>query len=612
MKSMLICLILKVSYTSWRDNMKNKIKCIRYFTSLLFKTNPLYIFLVVLESVISSFSNIVVLYFTKILLDKFAEEVSIKELFMTIIIYVIIILILKILWNTLSTTRELITVKANSIINNMFNKKLYDIDYYLFEDSEFNKKMFYAKKCFSEYTGGVYSYSNFLISFLSTSLTIILSILILVKYKNPLLTIFIVISAILSLLISNSNIKSQEKLYENYRAYDVPKWYYNLKIMEFESQKSLRCYDTNDLLLHKSNIYNEMSYKDIGEKVRKDVRNSFLNKIIFYSLSFITISLLVVSYKNSVITIASLTLLYHNVTKLKSSFTSLFTNVIKFHNESNYLINYIDFMETKSEYSDGNEKIDSIDSIEFDKVYFKYPNLNDYTLEDISFKIDNKEKISLIGVNGAGKTTLIKLLCRFYKPTQGKILINGIDISQIESKSLYRNLSIMFQDFKIVSFTIKDNVAGIDENKSKLDDSFKKIDFYNRVEELPYKENTYINKFFDDEGVVFSGGELQKMAFARSIYKDSSFVVLDEPTSSLDVNSETNIYYNFNNIIGKKLCIYVSHRMSSCKFSDNIIVLNNKKITQIGNHNELIKDKEGIYYKLFASQSNYYLKDDDK
>ena len=342
------------------------------------------------------------------------------------------------------------------------------------------------------------------------------------------------------------------------------------------------------------------------------MRNSFLNKIIFYSLSFITISLLVVSYKNSVITIASLTLLYHNVTKLKSSFTSLFTNVIKFHNESNYLINYIDFMETKSEYSDGNEKIDSIDSIEFDKVYFKYPNLNDYTLEDISFKIDNKEKISLIGVNGAGKTTLIKLLCRFYKPTQGKILINGIDISQIESKSLYRNLSIMFQDFKIVSFTIKDNVAGIDENKSKLDDSFKKIDFYNRVEELPYKENTYINKFFDDEGVVFSGGELQKMAFARSIYKDSSFVVLDEPTSSLDVNSETNIYYNFNNIIGKKLCIYVSHRMSSCKFSDNIIVLNNKKITQIGNHNELLKDKEGIYYKLFASQSNYYLKDDDK
>lgn len=592
--------------------MKNKFKCIKYFTSLLFHTNPLYIFIMILESIVSSVSSIVTLYFTKILLDKFAQEISKKELLITIVIYVITILTLYILLNTLSTIRELLIEKANKIINNMFNKKLYDIDYYLFEDSEFNKEMFYAKKCFTEYTGGIYSYANFLISFLSTSLTIILSILILIRYKNPLLTIFVVMSAIFSLLISKSNIKSQEKLYTSYRVYDVPKWYYNLKIMEFEGQKSLRCYDANDLLVNKSNFYNEMSYKDINEKVRKDGRNSFLSKIVFYGLAFITISILVVSYKNSLITIASLTLLYNNVLKLKQSFTTLFTDVIKFNKDSTYLINYINFMETKSVFSDGNVKIDKINSIEFDKVYFKYPNATDYTLEDISFKIDSKEKISLIGINGAGKTTLIKLLCRFYKPSIGHILINGIDISKIESKSLYNNLSVMFQDFKIISFTIKDNVAGIDENKSKLDESFKKVEFYDNIEKLPYKENTYINKFFDDEGIVFSGGEIQKMAFARSIYKESSFIILDEPTSSLDVNSETNIYYNFNNIIGKKLCIYVSHRMSSCKFSDNIIVLNNKKIEQIGNHNELIKDKDGIYYKLFASQSEYYLKDDNK
>ena len=296
-------------------------------------------------------------------------------------------------------------------------------------------------------------------------------------------------------------------------------------------------------------------------------------------------------------------MLFTAIFVLQGGFESLVYCVKTYLKDCKYLDNYINFMERDTIYKSGTTDISEIKSIEFKNVYFKYPRTDTFVLEDVSFKIDLSKKISLVGVNGAGKTTIIKLMCRFYNPTMGEILINGIDIKEISEKSLIKNLSIVFQDFKVISFSIKDNIEIDNDDKERLDDALKKGLFYSRVQELPNKE---YNKWFDKEGIVFSGGEMQKLAFSRSLYKDGSFVVLDEPTSALDALSEAKIYKDFSEIVGKKPTLYISHRLSSCIFSDEIIVLDGKRIAQVGSHEELMKDTDGLYSKMFKVQAEYY------
>ena len=227
-------------------------------------------------------------------------------------------------------------------------------------------------------------------------------------------------------------------------------------------------------------------------------------------------------------------------------------------------------------------------------------------MDNISFKIEDSQKVSLVGLNGAGKTTMIKLLCRFFELEEGEILVNGRNIKEYKYDEYMREIAVVFQDYKIISYTIKDNVSIDDDNKEKLYDCFKRSQVLDKVESLPKKENTYINKWFDPAGVEFSGGEMQKFAISRALYKDSSFVILDEPTSALDPVSEAEIYYHFNEVIGKKLTLFISHRLSSCIFSDKILVLDGAKIVEEGKHEDLIKNTDGLYSKMFNAQAKYY------
>lgn len=255
--------------------------------------------------------------------------------------------------------------------------------------------------------------------------------------------------------------------------------------------------------------------------------------------------------------------------------------------------------------NDTNPVTDNV-CIEFKNVYFKYPNTDRYVLENINLIIASGQSLSIVGVNGSGKTTVVKLLCRLYEPTSGEILINGKNIHSIPFEEHIRYIGAVFQDFKLFSFGVGDNVS-FEETKDsdKIKNCIIKSGLGYKFEQLPKGLETNVNKEFDSEGIEFSGGESQKLAIARALYKNAPVMILDEPTAALDPLAEYDIYSGFNGIITGKTAIYISHRLSSCQFCDKIAVLDKGQITQYGNHKELIEE-EGLYSQMWNMQKKYY------
>ncbi|HBB29181.1 MAG TPA: hypothetical protein DC000_08040 [Clostridiales bacterium] len=276
----------------------------------------------------------------------------------------------------------------------------------------------------------------------------------------------------------------------------------------------------------------------------------------------------------------------------------------------NYLDPFMEFMSLPDE-SKQKDKIKfsgEVETIKFENISFKYPKSDKLVLEDVSFEINKNEKISIVGLNGAGKTTLIKLICRLYHPTSGKIYINGHDIFEYDYDSYMKGIATVFQDYKLFAFSVDENITCDFQNSNtdKVMKLIKDVGLEEKIKELPKGIGSMFGKAYDEEGIEMSGGQGQKVAIARALYKDASLIILDEPTSALDPLAEAEIYENFNNLVGDKTAIYISHRMSSSVFCDKILIIDGGKVSDFDTHKNLMKKTESLYYKLFNSQAVNY------
>lgn len=252
--------------------------------------------------------------------------------------------------------------------------------------------------------------------------------------------------------------------------------------------------------------------------------------------------------------------------------------------------------------------IEKTHELRFENVSFIFPGSKTKIFDKFNLTIQKGEKLALVGVNGAGKTTLVKLMCGLYKPTEGKIYLGGIDISTYKREDYFKVFSVVFQDFQVLALSIAENISCCIKEKIDYDRVNKCIELSglrDRVEALKDGVNTNMLKELDDEGIVFSGGQTQKLMLARCLYKESPMIILDEPTSALDALAESEIYEKYNSLISGKTSVFISHRLSSTKFCDRIIMLNNGKIIEEGTHDQLL-EKKGEYSKMFNIQSSYY------
>ena len=248
--------------------------------------------------------------------------------------------------------------------------------------------------------------------------------------------------------------------------------------------------------------------------------------------------------------------------------------------------------------------------VEFRDVSFCYPNTESYALRHVNLKFKVGEKLAIVGKNGSGKTTFIKLMCRLYDPTEGEILLNGVNIKKYDYDEYMSIFSVVFQDFRLFGFRLGENVAaGPSYDPQKTRECLFQAGFGKRLAAMPEGMESFLFKEFDESGIEISGGEGQRIALARALYKDAPFLILDEPTSALDPVAEYEVYSSFNEIAGDKTAVYISHRLASCRFCDKIVVFDAGKIVQTGSHEALIADEAGLYHALWHAQAQYYTTD---
>lgn len=309
--------------------------------------------------------------------------------------------------------------------------------------------------------------------------------------------------------------------------------------------------------------------------------------------------------------LGSVTQYVASITKVSGGMSSFVSTLGDMRNNAPFLELTFEFLDIPNNMYQGSLTVEKRNDrkyeVEFRNVSFKYPGSENYALRNVNMKFEIGKRLAVVGMNGSGKTTFIKLLCRLYDPTEGEILLNGIDIRKYNYAEYMNIFSVVFQDFKLFSLTLGENVAsGSNIDREKVIDCLNKAGFSGRLAEMPNGIDTYLYTDYEKDGVNVSGGEAQKIAIARALYKDSPFIILDEPTAALDPIAEAEIYGKFDEIAGDKTAIYISHRLSSCKFCDEIAVFHEGAVIQQGTHASLVADESGKYYELWHAQAQYY------
>ena len=302
--------------------------------------------------------------------------------------------------------------------------------------------------------------------------------------------------------------------------------------------------------------------------------------------------------------VGAITTLAGNVTLLLQAYGTMKANTE--HMEKTF--EYLDLPNSMYQGSLTTEKRrDRQYEVEFKDVSFKYSGSDVWALRHVNMKFKVGKRLAIVGENGSGKTTFIKLLCRLYDPQEGQILLNGIDIRKYKYDDYMNIFAVVFQDFQLLCQPLGANVAGkMEYDRERANKALVDAGFGDRLATMEKGLDTMLYKDLSDDGVDVSGGEAQKIAIARALYKDAPFIILDEPTAALDPIAEAEIYGKFDEIAGDKTAIYISHRLSSCKFCDEIAVFHEGAVIQQGTHASLVSNPNGKYYELWNAQSQYY------
>lgn len=403
--------------------------------------------------------------------------------------------------------------------------------------------------------------------------------------------------------------KSVEERLPYTRKYD---FYVDEYIGREECGKTVRLFNQQSLLSETLNeIFKKVSKLLSRQTILEARMNQWAEGINVLISGMIYLLLGIMALKR-VISVGSICLYAGCITNFLWHFQKWNQQVSLLKMNTKYVKQYLDFMDIKNKKYEGTLPVEKRDDdkfmIEFENVSFHYPGSEKNVLENFYIRFNIGERLAVVGRNGSGKTTFIKLLCRLYDPTEGRILLNGIDIKKYDYKEYLSLFSVVFQDFQIPAFTLGQAVAASQEyDEEHVNDAVKKAGLSSLAARMPYGNETYLTKEFDKTGVNISGGEAQKLAIARALYHDTPFVILDEPTAALDPIAEYEVYAKFDELIGTKTAVYISHRLSSCQFCNDILVIDDGKAVQRGSHEKLI-DEEGLYAKLWKTQAKYYQK----
>lgn len=528
------------------------------------------------------------------------------------VMYVVISILMQLLKNVLMN----ISFQWENVLSEWFNEFIdlqiadhaMKMDFEHTEDPKALDVLNKAKEGMSWYSGGVTGVlSSFytVVSNVIVMLGVITVILVTCPVLIPIQLAALVIIVYFGLKNKKIDVESFLRLAKVNRVFTYIFW----EMSDYKYGKDIRLYESKDMMGRKARgLSDEMrdAWKEQAEKQRvnnwgSDVVNSFRDGISYFYIGFLALT--------GRITIGDFSMCVAAASSLYWSLFNIVNGFMDISRRCNYAHTYLEFLAYPAAMEKGDKCVQKGEhEICFSHVSFKYPRSEKYVLRDINLTIRSGEHLSVVGLNGAGKTTFIKLLCRLYDVTEGEILIDGINIKEYSEEEYRKLFAVVFQDFKLFAFSLKENVVlDEQEDEEKLRGILEQVGLSEDVAKLPEKENTLIFKSYDENGVELSGGQQQKLAIARALYRGAPIVILDEPTAALDPVAEYEIYRQFNTLVGGKTAIYISHRLSSCKFCDRIAVFAGETIAEYGIHEELVKLPEGVYAEMFAAQAWYYV-----
>lgn len=486
------------------------------------------------------------------------------------------------------------------------------LDFQLTEDKEALDQLDRAKTGMTWYSGGAYGIAEQVFMFFGNVFKIagfVTIIAVNAPWMLLILMLYVVVSGIITAKTNQIELKAYNRLSKVNRLFG----YFGWSIVDFRYGKDIRLYDAKDMMLErweKNTEESNAAWKWQGDTGYKYRKYGVLARTLMSIAQYLYVGLLAV---RRLISIGIFTQIIETVGALDATLNGLVWNVQELVKRCNYAYEYVLFMKYPEAMEKHQDPVkEGLHTIEFRDVCFAYPGTDKLILDHVNIRVRPGEKLSVVGLNGAGKTTFIKLLCRLYDPTSGEILLDGKDIREYEYDAYMKQFAPVFQDFKLFGFTIGENILFQEETlrsgeeTQKLERLMKLVEMDEFISKQEKGIDTTVFTVFDEEGIEPSGGEQQKIAIARALYKDAPVIILDEPTAALDPVAEYEIYRQFHTLVGEKTAIYISHRLSSCRFCDTIAVFADGKIQEYGSHDQLANIPNGIYAGMFEAQARYY------
>jgi len=625
-------------------------KNITFILKAISKYSKLLLIMLPMGFFINAFQRYLWTFITKFVIDLISRDGNTKQLAILIGIFSISMLVLFILQTFYYNKQfvQCIIVRMKLVMEK--NIKMMTMPFEYTEDPEVldcNQK---ADNASNSNDSGVEGMEHEIIHFVE-QLGVVIFGLVILGTMNPWIVLGMTILAIINFIISNRvSIYSKKYIWDPLALWWRKRWYMNHALADFSFAKDIRMYGLRPWLTDKFIELNKERYEVQRRSTRLWFWRGILSHILWLLSQGCVYAYLIFQLYNKSITIGNFTLYLTSSATFFECITSLLNSLNQMLQRSREVDDFRSFLEIAAENNENNlsrggtacpatrglplgrttlrPTPSSVDTpqrpvqipvpelscceFEFQNVSFKYPRAERYALKNLNLKIKAGERLAVVGMNGAGKSTFIKLLLRLYDPTEGQILLNGVDIQTYDKNSYYKLFAPVFQEVNLFAFSLAENVSmqsPDDTDRAKVQKCIEDAGLSDKTSQFSNGLDTQLLKVIYDDGVDLSGGEKQKLALARALYKNSPVVVLDEPTSALDAIAESKLYQDFDKLIGGKTSIYISHRLSSTQFCNNVAMFKNGQMIEYGTHTELM-EKGGEYAQMFHIQSQYYIEDD--
>lgn len=583
---------------------------IRYIMGNMFRYGPIFKLLIPIGIVCAPMMNYLFTFISKFIIDMITSENDWKSLLWIIALVTAAQIIFVMLntwyyskWSYFSAVRFRMMVEKN--------RKAMTIDFRNIEDSDVLDCYQKAGNACGGNSQGIEGMMRQIVNLLSSLAVAIVGLIILGTMNIGIVLIMAALAAVTFVVRNKTGAKAKREVWDPLAPWWRKNNYLSNLTSDFSAAKDIRMFGLSDWLTEKFR-----QEKKVRMEAQKTNAKIWIHASNFTSLCFALSQVMVYAWLlymvvRGGITLGNFSLYLASSTTFYNHVRQIMGNTADLLQRSREVDDWRSFLDLDGGNPDEGRPVPSMESYEFEfrNVSFRYPKAEKYALKNLSLTLKAGERLAVVGLNGAGKSTFIKLLLRLYEPTEGEIFLNGVNVKEYSKTSYYRIFAPVFQDVNLFAFPLAENIsmkAPENTDREFSEKCLKDAGLEEKIKELPKGIDTEILKVIYDDGTDLSGGEKQKLALARALYKDAPVVVLDEPTAALDALAESRLYSDFDKLIGGKTAVYISHRLSSTQFCSRVAMFRDGRLVECGTHHELLK-KGGAYAEMFHIQAQYYV-----